>query len=360
MEPALSLGSAAVTKPTSPFALDIGDIISVHDADDGSATLHRIVDIRTVNGERQFITQGDQNRTPDVEPVVLTGFGDKVVYSVPYAGHLLNIARSWFGRLLLLGIPALFVAVTFASRLRSSWPWWRSKAATQAPVADGEGSLTTAIAGSETPPVTEDATVANDAAPEAQPVADAEPVANDAAPEALPVADTQPIANDAAPEALPVADAEPVANDAAPEALPVADAEPIANDVAPEAQPVADAPVADDPEAQPVADAEPVANDAALPETLPTSIIKPVEIAATQPEIPANVPDSPFPIEAALEAKAKEESGATPRKKPALRIVSSSDSDDKLPAFLADQMTRRHSVGDHADDQREAGEESVA
>jgi hypothetical protein len=234
--------------------------------------------------------------------------------------------------------------------LRSSWPWRRSKAATPAPVADGEESLPAAIAGSETPPVTEDATVAA-VAPfvavvQAQPIADAEPAVSDAAPEALPIADAEPVAPDEAPEVQPVVDPQPAVSDATPEALPVANTELAVSDAAPEALPVADA--------------EPVAPDAALPEILPTSRIKPVEIAATQPEIPANVPDSPFPIEAALEVKAKEEPGATPRKKPTLRIVSSSDSDGELPAFLADQMKRRHSVGDHADDQREAGEESVA
>jgi signal peptidase len=381
MEPTLKLGSAAVTKPTSPFALEIGDVISRHD-DGKHATLHRIVDIITVDGERQFITQGDQNRTPDAEPVVLTGFGDKVVYSVPYAGYLLNMARSWWGRFLLLGVPAAFVVATSGRRLRSKWRERQSEsAATESPSEIEDAPVAAAAAVAEPPikpedtsPVSEElirqsflrslyrkaalfrpsfgkaTTSADDdslseieepeagllietakaTSPEAsEPPTEGEAtVATDEDPvelveatttieeaSATDEADKPPAAVEGAVvEATPPTEEAPVAPEAdgtpaAVEDAVTAAAEAPAGD---QAAPVAELP-AQEPEAEdaPAAVNETVAeatvdfDEVEIPEDMETlAPLTPIETAL--PELPpgVEVPDSPFPIEAAYEAKA--------------------------------------------------------
>ena len=114
MEPSLHKGSVAVTSPTSPRALRIGDIIAWRASPENSPVLHRIVDIKNVDGQLSFVTQGDENGTPDPTPVTLAGPGDRVVYGVPYAGYVLDFAKSTTGRLLLIGAPlALLVALVF-------------------------------------------------------------------------------------------------------------------------------------------------------------------------------------------------------------------------------------------------------
>ena len=113
MEPTLSVGDAAVTKPSSPRSLEIGDVIVRRDTQGGRPVLHRIVEVVSVDGQLAFITQGDQNNAPDVEPVVLAGPGDKVIYAVPYAGYLLNFAKSWPGRLVLVGLPLVLLSAAF-------------------------------------------------------------------------------------------------------------------------------------------------------------------------------------------------------------------------------------------------------
>jgi signal peptidase len=123
MEPSLPIGSAAVTKPTGPRALSVGDIIARHDAPGEPPVLHRVVDIAIEDGEWLFVTQGDRNDGPDGTPVRLTGAGDKVVYSVPYAGYILNFAGTWYGRLLLIGGPVILLSVVYireAQRKRHS------------------------------------------------------------------------------------------------------------------------------------------------------------------------------------------------------------------------------------------------
>jgi signal peptidase len=106
MEPALKRGSVAIAASTSPSALRVGDIIAYRQSPQNPPVLHRIVQITTSeDGLLGFITQGDQNQTPDAQPVPLHGPGDKVMYTVPYAGYILDFARSTFGRILLVGLP---------------------------------------------------------------------------------------------------------------------------------------------------------------------------------------------------------------------------------------------------------------
>jgi hypothetical protein len=79
--------------------------------------LHRIIEITNVGGELQFVTQGDQNQTADPTPVSLEGPGDKVVYSVPYAGYILKFSGSTAGQIFLIGVPLLVLAVIFGRDL---------------------------------------------------------------------------------------------------------------------------------------------------------------------------------------------------------------------------------------------------
>ncbi len=115
MEPALSVGDAAVTKTSSSRDLEVGDVIVRGDFQGGRPVLHRIIDIVTVDGQVAFITQGDQNNEPDAQPVFLAGTGDKVIYRVPYAGYLLSFAGTWAGRLVLIGLPLVLLAGLFLS-----------------------------------------------------------------------------------------------------------------------------------------------------------------------------------------------------------------------------------------------------
>lgn len=114
MGPSLAAGSTAVTKPTSPQLLSVGDIIAYRAGSDSPHVLHRIVEIKTVEGVRVFVTQGDRNATPDPIPVALGGPGDRVVYSVPYAGYVLTFARTTTGKIVLIALPLALLAMMYA------------------------------------------------------------------------------------------------------------------------------------------------------------------------------------------------------------------------------------------------------
>ena len=130
----LPQGSAAVSKATSAQELSVGDIIARRASPDSPVVLHRIVDVTVVDGQRLFVTQGDANATPDPDPVAFEGTGDRVVYSVPFAGYLLDYASRGQGRLLLVVAPLAVLAVML---LREKWHSWR----TQRGAGAGEGPL---------------------------------------------------------------------------------------------------------------------------------------------------------------------------------------------------------------------------
>ena len=118
MAPSIKAGSVAVSKPSSPQSLEVGDVIARRPFPDSPPVLHRIVDITTVDGQRHFVTQGDENAAPDPDPVAFDGAGDKVVYSVPYAGYILHYGGGRLGRLLLIAAPLAALAVLV---LRDTW-----------------------------------------------------------------------------------------------------------------------------------------------------------------------------------------------------------------------------------------------
>lgn len=140
MAPALKRGSVAIAAPTSAGKLRVGDVIAYRVSGSQPPVLHRIVQITNDNGQSAFITQGDRSATPDAVPVTLQSSGDKVIYIVPYAGYILDFARSTLGKIVLIGLPLPALLGLFLL------PWKR------------KAQPATASARSETPqPITVDA-----------------------------------------------------------------------------------------------------------------------------------------------------------------------------------------------------------
>jgi signal peptidase len=94
MGSALPTGSVAVTRTIDFQNVHIGDIIAFRRPGAGVPVVHRVVDIREVDGVRAAITQGDANAQADPDPLALEGRGDRVVYHVPWAGYALVFVRS--------------------------------------------------------------------------------------------------------------------------------------------------------------------------------------------------------------------------------------------------------------------------
>jgi signal peptidase I len=119
------VGSVAVAEDVQPDNISVGDIIIFYPpttSPDRPPLMHRVVSIREENGQRLFHTKGDGNAAPDPWEMGIEGHGSRVVYSVPYVGYLMNLARSPLGWALFLLLPAAYLGSTTLSRI------WTGKA----------------------------------------------------------------------------------------------------------------------------------------------------------------------------------------------------------------------------------------
>lgn len=112
MEPAIKTGSIVVIQPRENYA--IGDIITFEgnfkDANGKKVpTTHRIVEMRVERGDPIYTTKGDANEDSDSNEVRANQLIGKVFLSVPYAGYAVETARTPYGFLAIIVIPAFLV-----------------------------------------------------------------------------------------------------------------------------------------------------------------------------------------------------------------------------------------------------------
>lgn len=97
MEPLLTQGDVIISNPTINTAeLSVGDIIRFERPEvDANSVVHRIVDIKTVNGERVYITKGDNNIMTDqsgqLPPIQQEDIKGEVLLIVNYGLYIFTI-----------------------------------------------------------------------------------------------------------------------------------------------------------------------------------------------------------------------------------------------------------------------------
>lgn len=111
MEPAISTGSLVIVQDRDRY--EVGDIIMFTDSRrrDDLPTTHRIIDDRVIDGELAYITKGDANDNVDPDPIRLGSVRGLVVFTIPYLGYVLDFVRQPLGFALIIGVPALMIAV---------------------------------------------------------------------------------------------------------------------------------------------------------------------------------------------------------------------------------------------------------
>lgn len=108
MEPTIHVGSIVVIKPESSY--QVGDVVTFGaDTKTQIPTTHRIVAIEGQGSGAVYQTKGDANDSPDNVVVHRSDIHGKEILTVPYLGYVLAFARTKWGFLLLVGLPALLV-----------------------------------------------------------------------------------------------------------------------------------------------------------------------------------------------------------------------------------------------------------
>lgn len=112
MEPTISPGDVVINEEIEPWEAKVGDIVTFHDPRDPAKLLtHRVVSTRDTGSHVWFVTQGDANNTKEHWRVEATGQIGRLVYTVPWVGHLAVFARSKVGWALLVGVPLLLILI---------------------------------------------------------------------------------------------------------------------------------------------------------------------------------------------------------------------------------------------------------
>lgn len=88
MEPTYSPGDMVVSVPQENYA--IGDVVTFQPfSGDPTLVTHRVVGVSQSPESIEYITQGDANGAAD-DPIVAEQVMGKVIYHLPYVGHVAN------------------------------------------------------------------------------------------------------------------------------------------------------------------------------------------------------------------------------------------------------------------------------
>jgi len=118
MTPAIRTGDVVVVKPIAPAEAAIGDIVTFRDPEgSGRLLVHRVRAISRAGDQVEVITKGDANPTQEHWRVPLDGTIGTVAYRIPLLGYAVGPIGSPAGRIGLIVIPALLLAVSLLLRI---------------------------------------------------------------------------------------------------------------------------------------------------------------------------------------------------------------------------------------------------
>jgi signal peptidase I len=119
MAPAISAGDVIVVERIGTLEARVGDVVGFRDPADQRRTItHRIQRIRRDGAHVWFVTRGDANDHGERWRIAASGDLSRVVYTVPWAGHVAVLAGSTGPAGVLTAIVLLLVA-------NELWRIWR-------------------------------------------------------------------------------------------------------------------------------------------------------------------------------------------------------------------------------------------
>ena len=108
MTPEFKAGDLIITRQVDVSTLDVGDIITFRSIDPVSfneVITHQIVDTTIIDNNVAFITQGVNNTSQDLFPVLPSAILGEVRFSVPWLGNFFSFLGSVYGYILFIFVP---------------------------------------------------------------------------------------------------------------------------------------------------------------------------------------------------------------------------------------------------------------
>lgn len=111
MEAKLYAGDLAIVKEVDTNTLKVGDVIAFQESKDFVVT-HRIIgEEYTDEGEKQFVTKGDNNNVEDINRVSMSQIEGKFVTKISKIGKLLLFIQEPIGTVIAVSIPIAILLV---------------------------------------------------------------------------------------------------------------------------------------------------------------------------------------------------------------------------------------------------------
>lgn len=150
MSGTIAKGSVIYSRLVPVEQLEVGDIITFLPPGFRTPVTHRIIEIKTgPDGSTVYRTKGDANTEADPWEVNLSG-PDQAVYvtQIPFLGYLLGLLTIRWVRMLLIGVPALAIAISLLFSLwRQPVEHAAGTAGAQTPAVSGSGGHSGTVAG---------------------------------------------------------------------------------------------------------------------------------------------------------------------------------------------------------------------
>ena len=116
MEPTIRTGAIVVIDSAPTYK--VGDIITFYfSPSDKIPTTHRVIEVGSKDGEARYLTKGDANKNADPREIEKKTVVGKVLFSLPFAGYVLDFAKKPLGFVLIIGLPAGFVIFDEISKI---------------------------------------------------------------------------------------------------------------------------------------------------------------------------------------------------------------------------------------------------
>lgn len=108
MEPSIKTGSVVFIQ-AKPFGYLVGDTITYSRGGSKDFTTHRVASLIDQNGTIAYTTKGDANNAADPTPVTKSEIKGAVFLTLPYLGYAVSQAKTPYGFILLVIIPATII-----------------------------------------------------------------------------------------------------------------------------------------------------------------------------------------------------------------------------------------------------------
>ncbi|HXH22858.1 MAG TPA: signal peptidase I [Dehalococcoidia bacterium] len=110
MSPDMPAGAAIVVAPVRMSDVRPGDVITFRSVMNKDLLItHRVVEVTEYDGRPAYRTKGDANEEPDAAIVTPNRIVGRVVFALPYVGHVVQQLRTTTGFILLMVLPTLLI-----------------------------------------------------------------------------------------------------------------------------------------------------------------------------------------------------------------------------------------------------------